>query len=674
MPDGYIGGCPLQIGDNTKLGGEETIDFSGKLVWNLNDSAEITAKIDYIETDDDHNPALFVPISNLNCFRPADALSGFSGDANAGFASPGWFCGKLGPEFSIPSKLNLPHFRNSLTTSPPSGGPITSIPAPLIGSQTETTRYLLESSIDIDEWELTTRIGYTDFHEEFVRDLDRTYAVGPVATGLFEQYSITDSEDKSFEVRLASPADKSVYGLLGYYYYEKEEVGVIRDFNGFGIRSSTGPNTADFRQFTDTKVVNNAVFGSISWEIDEQWTVSIDARYAKDTPQAKTSPAVPAAEIGLINFEPIVAKENFYSFTPRYIVKFQPTDELNFYFQAAKGNKPGGFNTFQFFDADTAATDTLASLGENDCSLPGQQDICNLGIIEEEEAWTYEIGAKTTWLDNRITLNGALYYIDWTNQQVNIVATIPTNCETPPGPDDPMRNCVSQPNNIVANAGKSEVYGAELEATWLVTDNLTLSMSYGLSDSELQEFSDPTLATLRCPAECWETIIPNVISPLTEDAIALRAELGSVDGNESPRSPKHQVNIGGSYTKGLNSGLEWFVRSDLTWESKQYATVANLTHTGEPVIWNAWTGIRGDHWTLSFYVDNILDDDTSALNNDFPLFDLSKVTKIGQFGPLPLPLTTPGPFFDTVYPTGYLITPRPGRNAGVTFQYQFGNL
>ncbi len=672
-PPGYLGGCPLQQGDNSKLGGEETVDFSGKLLWNVNDIAEITAKVDYIETDDDHYPALFVPIENLNCFRPADALSGFEGDSGAGAASPGWFCGQLGPDSTVPSKLNLPDFRTGLTTLPPSGGPISSTPAPFIGTQSETTRYLLKGVIDLSDWELTTRAGYTDVHDEFVRDLDRTYALGPVATGLFEQYSITETEDKSFEIRLASPADKRIYGLIGYYYFEEEESGIIRDFNGFGIPDIDGMQTAKNRQYVDTKTLNNAFFGSINFELNSEWSASIDARYAKDTLQAKTNPPVAIRDAGQITFQPIIAKENFYSFTPRYIIKYQPQDNLNFYAQAAKGNKPGGYNTFSFFDADTAATDTLAALGENDCDLPGQQEICGLAVIDEEEAWTYEIGAKTTLFDNQLILNGNLYYIDWTNQQINVVVNIPTNCLEPPGPDDPTRNCVSQPNNIIDNVGQSEVFGIELEANWLATENLTFSLAYGMADSELKDFSDITLANLKCPAECWDTEIVDSVLRFTDEALALRNELGSVDGNASPRSPKHQLNVSGTYNRGISSSLEWFLRSDVTWESKQYARVSNLTYTDEPLIWNGWTGVRTDDWTLSFYINNILDDDTSALNNDFPLFDISQSTKVGEFGGIPLPLTTPGPFFDTVYPTGYLVTPRQGRNVGVTFQYSFGN-
>jgi hypothetical protein len=63
--------------------------------------------------------------------------------------------------------------------------------------------------------------------------------------------------------------------------------------------------------------------------------------------------------------------------------------------------------------------------------------------------------------------------------------------------------------------------------------------------------------------------------------------------------------LGGAYERGIGSGLDWFMGPDVTWESKQWASASNLTHTGDPLIWNAWTGLRADDWTLSFYLDNI---------------------------------------------------------------------
>ncbi|TDJ43066.1 MAG: TonB-dependent receptor [Gammaproteobacteria bacterium] len=637
-------GCPWQVADSTRLGGEETKDISGKLTWVVTDAFELSAKIDYIETDDGHFPALIVPTAGLNCFRPPDAVSGFEGDPEAGDFSPGWFCGKLGPANTIPSQLNLPDFKRGVTTKPPGSPTVSSQPAPFIGAQTDTTRYLLEGIYDINDWEIIGRVGYTDYATEYVRDLDRSYGLGPVATGLFEQYSKSDSTDKSCEMRVASPAANRLRGLAGIYYFKTDEVAFIRDFNGFG--------RVDFAQNRETEVVNHAVFGSLSYDVTELLTVSFDARYASDTPEAKS-------------LQGVTASQTFYSFTPRLTIEYQARDNLNFYMLAAKGNKPGGYNTFAFFDSDVAPTDTLAGLGES-CDLPGQEGICGAAVIEEEEQWTYEVGAKTMLFDDRLLLNAAVYYIDWTNQAVDITVGIPTGCQ--PDPNDPDRDCILEANNVVRNVGKSSVYGVELEATLQATDNLMLSLAYGSAKTELKEFFDPTLADLRCSALCWQ----NVDGVLTDAAKAERAVLGNVSGNEGPRNPEHSLSLGANFTRAINAELEWFTRTDLTWSAKQWSRVSNLTHTGESTIWNAWAGLGSATWTLSFYVDNILDDDTSVLNNDFPLFDFSETTKSAMVGPIEIPLATPSPYFDAVLPTGWLVTPRRGRNYGMTFEYRFG--
>src|SRR5690606_22952236 len=72
-----------------------------------------------------------------------------------------------------------------------------------------------------------------------------------------------------------------------------------------------------------------------------------------------------------------------------------------------------------------------------------------------DELWSYDIGLKTTWLDNRLRVNGAVYYIDWQDlQQVVILNSIDTRCS----------------QVIQGNVGGAEVKGFELEATWAPND------------------------------------------------------------------------------------------------------------------------------------------------------------------------------------------------------------
>jgi outer membrane receptor protein involved in Fe transport len=39
---------------------------------------------------------------------------------------------------------------------------------------------------------------------------------------------------------------------------------------------------------------------------------------------------------------------------------------------------------------------------------------------DPEYTWNYELSLRTQWLDRRLTLNANAFYIDWTDQQVNV--------------------------------------------------------------------------------------------------------------------------------------------------------------------------------------------------------------------------------------------------------------
>ena len=416
----------------------------------------------------------------------------------------------------------------------------------------------------------------------------------------------------------------------------------MRSYNGFIIER------LDFALQDRQRKENRAVFGSLEFDLAERWTATVEARYAED-------------EFAIQGGNGVAAAQTLDSFTPRFTVSWAVHDDLNVYVSAANGNKPGIFED-QFFQDDTPPEETFRNLDPDTGPVPSDLshlinpatgrpydqillhpdtgepllNPCNAapslspelsgplypastgtrdGIIEEEEDWSYEIGAKGTWLEGRLSANAAVFYIDWTNQAINVNRNIVVTA------------CEFESNLLVANAAESTVWGIELEMFYAPTDNLTLNFSYGLADNELQDYFDVELAEL------------------TGD--------GDASGQAAPRVPKQTVNLGSTYRNAMTAQIEWFWRYDLTYQTRQYSTVANLAHTGELILMNTRFGIESDHWTTAFYIDNILDDDTPTLLNDFPLFDDSKLQPNGQLS------------------TGFILTPRRGRNYGLTMQYRF---
>lgn len=675
-------GCPPQQGDNSKLGGEETMNATIKLAFTPTDNLEFNLKYEYAKTDDDHFAQfyfepVFDPVDGIQLAPGLNCNPPFLDEANEIYIpSPGYQCGELKVSQSR-GVINIPNF-GGVATCPPGqscfvkdefGDPvldangnfiptIVSEPAPFIGAETETHRYLAEAIYNLKDWEIVGRATLGQYDEGNVRDLERTYGLGPVTTGLFEGYSRDDAENKSFELRISSPTDARIRGMVGWYYYHSEVNGIQRRFNSFS-------NGFQFGFSRDEEEENYALFGSLEYDFNDQYSATLDYRYAEDTLTQTSSPEVQAAG-GFGS-----AEETFYSTSPRFILNYHPNDEMNFYASLAKGNKPGGFNG-EWFDDNTSSLVIESAIGLN-CDPSRATDpntaawivsSCGDGLVKEEESWTWELGAKVDLFDGRLTANTAIFYIDWTNQGINNNQCVPrediTNIDGP--------NAACEVNLGVINAGESRIYGAELELQYAATDNLILGFSYGLTDSKLEEYFDDGLASFTCNWWDFYNSDEALLSRPLPDCEAQGA--GDANGQQSELVPKQTANFSAHYSRNLNAEMDWFVKSFLNYEAKKYVSVSNLAEIGDSYVWDASVGVNSDKWQVTAYIKNILDEDTPTVAFDFPLFDNSKIPILpgSEFGFPNLVTVQSG----ALNAQAFLLTPRRGTHYGLTAQYRFG--
>ena len=220
-------------------------------------------------------------------------------------------------------------------------------------------------------------------------------------------------------------------GLFGLYYYSFEGL------PGWGGDLTTGtrvPNNPG------NKTTNKAAYGQLRWHINDQWTTSIEGRYAVD--DLSLEGAHSAAVSGVTYTRRYNAAASYSSFTPRWTLSYQARENLNLFALVAKGNKPGGFNT-SVYDArlsDQSSADLVAQ---------------GLGKIDEEEVVNYELGLKSHWLDNTLRVNANVYQMNWENQGMTI------------GSPATQRNGAPFVNSYVVNVGETRIRGLELESQWL---------------------------------------------------------------------------------------------------------------------------------------------------------------------------------------------------------------
>jgi iron complex outermembrane receptor protein len=254
------------------------------------------------------------------------------------------------------------------------------------------------------------------------------------------------------------------------------------------------------------------------FDIVDSLTLTVGGRYtdekktigykANDNPLA---PAVNQWDTADIKAAGIPVEQSTGQFTPRVALKWDVNDELNFFASATYGFKSGGWNARNV-------------------------KVTEVQPFKPEKVWSYELGMRSDWLDNRLRVNLTAFYSDVTDFQL-------------PSAFDNGTGIVF----ITRNFSDLEVKGAELELTWAPVDGLNLFLNAGVQDGKYKSL-DPSIETQQ--ANCQAAIAAGNAADK-----AKYCGLGIVDNNgkiaDPVRLPDYTLVAGGSYTFGLGgSGLE----------------------------------------------------------------------------------------------------------------------
>lgn len=266
----------------------------------------------------------------------------------------------------------------------------------------KTTLTLLSGVVnaDLGGAKLTSSTSYIDS----LLDFDASFLYSPVfGSGYLRNDSSFKTKAFTQELRLASSGDGPFNWLVGGYYSNgKIEsdicLGLIvpcaAPFPPYNINSTGKIKTEAF-----------AFFGELSYAmLDGRLVATVGGRYFEDKRTTSgvdryTNAATPANS------------DKFNTFNPRFNLSYKISESFLVYGNVAKGFRSGSFQT----PAQAAAAS--AALG---IAVPT--------AVQPDEVWSYEIGAKGKLADGLLTLDMALYQIDWKNIQlqttINGVATL----------------------------------------------------------------------------------------------------------------------------------------------------------------------------------------------------------------------------------------------------------
>ncbi|MET3828184.1 iron complex outermembrane receptor protein [Sphingomonas sp. PvP055] len=333
------------------------------------------------------------------------------------------------------------------------------------------------------------------------------------------QQSRTKLYDNQYseEAQLGGTAfgDRLNFLIGGYLFREKGNSSVYtRSFEGIYealIARGLTPTAADAgNTYTTffTQADSQAIFTQETLKLTRTVSLTAGGRFNHDRKRYATSVVRPQNNMTVVPLSSAVADWN--SFIPKIGLDWKPVRDVLLYASYSKGFKSGGFG------ASTVA------------STPTPE-------YDPEKLTSYELGVKSSWLNDRLTFNLAGFYSQYRNIQLTVQGV----------------DAVTNANiRTTQNAGGSDIKGFELEATARPARGVSLNLGMGYVDARFNS--------------------------LTAAAVTSGFTLNS----RVPQIPDWSINGGAEYR--FNAGGAWALRGDVSYKGSQFLTAADPTSYQSP--------------------------------------------------------------------------------------------
>jgi outer membrane receptor protein involved in Fe transport len=444
----------------------------------------------------------------------------------------------------------------------------------------ERRNQLLSAEIvaDLGFAQLTSATGRSQYDEVGQRDqtdllitLQYSYEEFPT----FSAFTRDAEEEQTFtqELRLVSQGDGKWNWIVGLFYNDFEQPdGVSREFTPGWAEYVGGsrPDNLEYISVVYEDLRESALYGELGYDVTDRWQITVGARYYDYSYEALSAQALPLADTVFggappdaidLNFDDPAVQDDSGSLF-KFNTSYRFNEDALGYFTISEGYRIGASNGILLCSDDPSDQ-------QNVCATPEEYE------YRPDTTTNYEIGLRSQWLDRRLTLNGAWYYIDWQDPQLSSA--------TATG---------AQPISI--NGQGAESTGFELALDAHVTDRFNLGFSYSHTEAELTETA------------------PRLVRDFSTDAFGKDpvAYIDGQPGDRLPGSPEDQATVYLGYDWTLSS------RWDLTFNYGISAigdviTTTGLRGGGETLggfsVHHASAVFSGGPWEFAIYAQNLLD-------------------------------------------------------------------
>ena len=401
-------------------------------------------------------------------------------------------------------------------------------------------------------------------------------------------------QKQSHELRISTDPSKRMRGLIGFFYQKQthdfeQPFGNIPGLADSMLMNRDEPNGDKFPGVVylnslDRVDTDKAVFGQIAYDITDKLELTVGARFFKPevtvkgffgyglgfSPARAPSGSEPGAVAngGSGAFSPMgqgwsrngeyrCPSQKQYKDAPcqnvdkgisesenigRVNLRYKASEDTMLYATWSEGYRPGGINRNPF------AGDYISDFLTN-----------------------YEFGWKTTWMDNRLQFNGALFLQQWDDFQISFQGA----------------NGITQ----VDNGPSADVKGLETQLQWLATDDLLISATAAFYDSELKS------------------------DYVNFDAAGNITSVNAPKGTALPITPKFKGNIVARYGFGLG-GFDAYVQGSVAHSGKAASRLALdaaaiIGDIEANTTADLSAGISKDNYSIDLFVQNVGNEDAA---------------------------------------------------------------
>lgn len=374
----------------------------------------------------------------------------------------------------------------------------------------------------------------------------------------------------SQEVRFASKFSGPVQAVGGAFYSQRKQD--YHEFTSYVDPTGVGPLVPHFVTALNAKYSNKALFGELTYNMTPKWDATVGLRGFQLTTEASDAvlvddpgfytlrrcpngnyslpppgvPGLPTCNQPLLPL-PLTSspsERRFNGITYKGSVAYHATDDVLFYATVANGFREGGVNGQR--------TSNFVPL-----------------TYDPDKAINYEMGWKARLLDRQLTLNGAVFRLDWSNTQVQVIPPYGVF-------------------GAIYNSGRQRFTGLELETTLRPQAVRGLELTYGMTalDAKLRDRT------------------PSYAAP---DGTLMS---GPYDGQPGDRPVLVSNLIGNASIQYAFASARWnpYVRMDYSYTGG-YRTAYNpndplYREVGGYSLISARVGIELAGWNTSLYVNN----------------------------------------------------------------------